>query len=515
MEELKKEDAVENRKAKIKTWFSSWIKDSHNKIFLGIFVLAIIIRIYFLINTLHQPVWWDAADYLTGAKVLGNGLDIGYVFNPRRAFLMPLLWAGLIKLGLGEVSFRILEFLFSIAAVPALYFLGSKMFNKKVGLISSFLISVFWMHIFYSNRLMTEIPTLTFLIIASYFFWQAYAFNKEKNYIWWGIFLGLAFLARAGTLVMFAVFPIFLVITQRFKIFKKKYLWLGVLCTLVLMASFFVFTSFYLHKNAIPYFLALTPETGEAGGTRFSNIMGLPGIWEYVNAMPHYFGLILMITFYGSLVIFLLDFILGLDLIVRRKETSLDSYLFLFIFALIPFIFQSVFYNHFEDRYLMNAFPAFFLIMGLGLTKLSPILKNIHKFAPIIVIVAILGFGAYHQLTYGNPIIDGRKSSYLEVKQAGLWIKDNSLPGDIIISRSQPQMTYYAERKTLHPPDNETEFEELIEKEKPTFFMVSVFEPHQDWMYQYPASHNSTLIPVKAYSQGNQPVAVIYRFNYT
>src|SRR3989338_6338384 len=98
-EHPKKEDIVEKRKEKLKAKCLDWLKDPYNKAFLGILIFAIIIRIYFLVITKNQAVWWDAADYLTEAKVLAGNLNINYYFTPRRTFLMPLLWAGLLKLG--------------------------------------------------------------------------------------------------------------------------------------------------------------------------------------------------------------------------------------------------------------------------------------------------------------------------------------------------------------------------------------------------------------------------------
>jgi len=42
--------------------------------------------------------------------------------------------------------------------------------------------------------------------------------------------------------------------------------------------------------------------------------------------------------------------------------------------------------------------------------------------------------------------------------------------------------------------------------------MLSVFEPHEEWMYEYPQLHNDTLIPVKAFYLNEQPAVVIYEF---
>jgi MFS family permease len=508
------EGELQKRKEKIQHFLFGWVKDNYDKAFIGVLLLAIVIRVYFLLITLNQTVWWDSADYLTEAKVLGKGLDIGYQFIARRTFLMPLLWAGLMKLGFGEVSFRILEFLFSIAAIPATYLIGKEMFNKKIGLLSSFLMAIFWMHLFYSNRLMTEVPTLTFLLFSTYFFWKGYTKKNEKMFIWFGIFLGLAFLARAGTLVMFAVFPIFLLITERLKFLKRKYLWIGIFCTLLLMSSFFIYTSYKQHLNAVSYFLALTPET--SGGTpRFSNLLGFSGITQYFALMPHYFDWVLLILFLFGILILSYNVFISFDIIIKRKNSDYDKYLFILIFALVPFLFQATLYHYVEDRYIMNAFPAFFLALSLGLVEIEKFFNKYKKHLGLFVVILLLAFGAYQQFNTANLIIKGKITSYAEVKEAGLWLKENSAPSDVVISRSVPQNSYYSERKTLHIPEDKAEFESLINKENPQFLILSIFEPHPQWAYAYPQEHNATLIPVQAYQQGGQPVLIIYKFDYS
>ncbi len=523
MEEIKGElrepisnKEIEKRIKKLSGFFFGWVKDNYDKAFIAVLVLSVLIRIYFLSISIHQPVWWDSADYLTEAKVLAGNLNIPYYFTPRRTFLLPLLWAGLLNLGFEEISFRILELIFSIAVVPATYLIGKQLFDKKIALIASFLSSVFWMYLFYSNKLMTEIPTLALFLFSVYFFWQGYTKKNEKMFIWFGIFLGLAFLARAGTIVMFAIFPIFLLITEKLKFIKRKYLWFGVLAVLAIMAFFFIFTSIKQDVNAISYFLALTPETS-GGNPRFSNLLGFQGISEYFSLMPHYFGWVLLSIFGISVIIFLFELFLSFDMIIKRKDTSRDKYLFLFLLAFVPFIFQAMFYHHTEDRYLMNAFPAFFLILSIGLVKIAEKLKKYKKYLGLFFILLILAVGAFQQITQANAIIESKINSYQEVKDSAIWIKENSNTTAIVFSASVPQTTYYAERETynfLTEDINQSYFEQKMYDLKPTFLVLSVFEPHSQWIYTYPEKHPNLLIPVKAYNQNDQPVLIVYQFNY-
>jgi hypothetical protein len=521
------EEETEKGKNKLYKFFFGWIKDNYDKAFIAILIFAIIIRLYFLIITKDQAVWWDTADYLSYFKKLAGVIKFDYLFTPRRTFLLPLIWLSLFKLGFGEFSFHVLEFLFSIFSVIGMYFMGKEIFNKKIALISSFLMSIFWMNLFYSTRIMTEIPTLTFLIFSTFFFWKGYTKKDEKAFIWFGLFLGLAFLARAGTLVMFAVFPIFLLITERFRFFKRKYLWIGVFVTILLMAAFFIYTSYAYQINSLKYFLALTPDTlchldygceNIPIPTRFEDITGISGIFDYFALMPHYFGIVLLSLFLFGLGTFFLALFIRFDLLLKRKSYKFDKYLFILLFALIPFIFQSMFYHGIEDRYLMNAFPAFFIILSFGIIKMGKLIRKYNKQLAIVFIILILSLGAYQQLNYANNLIKSKIPSYLEVKQSGEWIKENSLPTDVIFSASIPQHTYYSERKTYNFMDkytNESSFEYYVDLYKPKYLVLSIYEPHSQWAYEYPSYHKDLLIPVKVYQQNEQLILAIYEFNYS
>ena len=60
--------------------------------------------------------------------------------------------------------------------------------------------------------------------------------------------------------------------------------------------------------------------------------------------------------------------------------------------------------------------------------------------------------------------------------------------------------------------ETEKRFEARLEEINPSYIIVSVFEPvfTPQWAYTYGERHNLTV--VQAYSQGNQPMLVIYKF---
>ena len=142
--------------------------------------------------------------------------------------------------------------------------------------------------------------------------------------------------------------------------------------------------------------------------------------------------------------------------------------------------------------------------------------------------IIILFFVAFiPNLTWANQLIENKKMSYYELKPAGEWIKENSQPGDLVLTNSFPQISYYSERKVATFEDcynspeahnltgcSEEEFYEFVEDVRPRFLVWSVFQFHTDWIVNY-IQNNSIWIPVQAYAQGEQPVLIIYEADYS
>src|SRR5690606_7767310 len=125
---------------------------------------TIIFRLYYFIKLGNQPIWWDESDYLSLAKIWAYNLPTPEWmthFLDMRPLLLPLLWAGMFMLGLGEGFLRFFTLLIpSIGAVLVTYLLGRDLYNKSVGLIAGLMMSAYWVWNFYTYRLLTDIPAV-------------------------------------------------------------------------------------------------------------------------------------------------------------------------------------------------------------------------------------------------------------------------------------------------------------------------------------------------------------------
>ncbi|MEK6817496.1 MAG: glycosyltransferase family 39 protein, partial [Nanoarchaeota archaeon] len=223
---------------KNKNNFLNWFKDKYNLTFLGILLLAIAIRIYYFVLTAHQPLWWDESDYLAYAKNLAN-LGGDWIVTAQHNSIFSFIVAGLFLLKLGEPAIKfLLEILPSIFIVILTYLICLKMYSdKRIALISSFLMAVFWVLLFNSTRFHLEAPGFFVGLLAIYVFFQGYE-NKEKifgkiNPNWAiplaVIFVVLTYAIRRGYFLFGIFILVYMLLTKNWKqLIKDKYNWIGI-----------------------------------------------------------------------------------------------------------------------------------------------------------------------------------------------------------------------------------------------------------------------------------------------
>src|SRR3989344_4726405 len=234
---------VEERKEKIK----QWLKDKNNILFLAIFIFAIIILFYYFNLTKNQPLWWDESDYLAYAKNLA-GFPANWIITTQHNSLYPYLAAFFFKLNFSEVMAKfILQFIPSVLSVVLVYFICREMYeDKRIALISSFLISVLWEHLFNTMRFHIDILALFSGLLAIYVFWKGYE-KKEKIFVKinpnWAmpltvILVILTYTIRRGYFLFAFFFLVYMLATRKFtELIKDKYNWIALALGIVLFLS--------------------------------------------------------------------------------------------------------------------------------------------------------------------------------------------------------------------------------------------------------------------------------------
>ena len=466
-----------------------------------IIIFALILRLKYL--TINQAVWYDEAEYLGVAKNWAFNLT-SYQLHYVRPPLIPFIMAGMYKLGFDELGMRVLMLLFSMVGLLFTYLVGKEIFNKWIGIMATFFMSIFYVNLFYTARILTDLPSTTFWLISIWLFWKGMIKKESKWYLWLlGPFLVMGVLTRFPFGLILFVLLLYLIITEGFKFLKDKNLWIGILAAIICFIPYALWYSLKYSK---------IPILGPAGFySAFSQLSGYLNILPVVlqSSLPGFSYLITLIFTLGLLII-LFNILIGYDMI--RKNDNLKKYLFVFLWIAIPFIFFAFFAGQIaEDRYLSYIYPAAFFVIGIVLIKIYDLIKKFSQVFALCIILFIIISYAFAQISIADRIIVVKSTSYVQFREAGNWIKENSNPEDKIIATGEPQLNYYSERNVIYWPED-YEINKFIEDNKDVKYLVlSVLEQSPQWTYSWPQDNQDKVIPVKAYVDAQKrPILIIY-----
>jgi len=273
----------------------------------------------------------------------------------------PVLFYAILKIwsffvGTNIIFLSILPFLFSLAGVFAIYFLGLKIFNPQTGLLVGLFLAISPLNI----SLATELRAYSFLvlltILALIFFWQVLKRGQWFDYLFFIILnLLLIYTHYLGLVVLLTQLVLLLY-------FKNKS-WLKIL------GSYFVIGLLYLpqifnfqrwdnllgnNDQLVSYF-----ERVFSHGYFFS-------LWQFGHSLffGHWGAHNLLFLFSGSLVLFFLFFIFYQN--KQRQEVQV-----LFLFMVFGFIFLILFKLFFALKYFIILTIPFILLLGYFLAQLK------------------------------------------------------------------------------------------------------------------------------------------------
>lgn len=504
---------------------TTWLKNPSNLILAIILISIILLRFYFFWITINQPVWWDESEYLSGAKSFAGLVD--YQLHEIRLPGLPRFISLFYLMGINQeplIRFFAL-FIPSILMIFVFYLLIREMYpDKRVALISTILFGVLWESLFYSNRFQPENLSIFFQFFALLILFKVYM-KKEKlwlitpalSLIWITLFSALAIVTRSGNAPFFPTIILFVIILNQSFFLSKNNRKFSITALIISIAAV-IFA--FLNIEKIPVVrVAYHPEFPISWSIPIDIIRG------YFNSVTPNIPSVFLYAFYLGLILVTINTFSIIDRIkiIYRDNKNLNfksdlfnlillsSVLFVFVFILKP--------PGIEFRWLFMILPPILVFASKGIISFSEFTADFLKNKKVIIIIIffILSMGVYDQVMHGDSIIKLKLNSYSQLRDAGLWIKQNSHPDDIVLSRSPHQITYYSERKTYNYGDfNESQFFELIKETKPKYMLESVLEPSTgQWGYEPTPAMQQIMTPVQVwYAEDNQsPIAVLYAFN--
>lgn len=526
-----REESNQKESTLVKT-INDFIIQKHRIILIAILAFAFILRLKYM--TINAAVWWDEADYMTLAKHYAFGLPEQAA--PWRARAIPLLWALFYKFGANEWFIRFFNQFIAVGAVLVTYLIGKEFFDKKIGLLASLFMAVYFEHLFWSARLSADIYSLVLFGLAALFFYKGYVKDEGKKYLYaTGAIYGVGIYAydAVGFLAIFLL--VFLLVTERLRFLKDKRIWIivGIALLSALPFAIYHYAEFGHPYPRIQMILgspdeAITPGAQAAVSTVISNVLSyIKGVGYYLLP-PIQNGFLasiakwsLFIAFWIGLTAFANMFI-GFDKVWKKESRLLAAefyillwgFMVLLIFGLVNAFSAFIF----EPRFVFPAMPILFIICALGIRQIFKYISKSNKEMAVAAIVIIILLGIYAQMSFADLLIQGKKDSFLQEKEGGLWLKEHTRPGETLVGcgLSVP-IVYYSERD-FKPISggNITFIEETIRKYKPRFFVLDGFDYAGCANEKYPAMNQDKLRPVMAFfidEAKTQPIYIIFEIN--
>jgi len=336
-------------------------------------LLAFALRLH---NLGANSLWYDELLELDVAQ--SSFWEIGPQLERHAA--MPLdyyLLHGWTKLGRQEVWVRFPAVLFGTLAVPVIYALATRFFNRRVGYLAAILLTWASFSVYYSQEV-RPYALLLFLTLLGYFgLWQAYQTGRLR---YWGLAIGgLAGAALAHYFALFLLLPIGLFVGYRqLRHLREKEFWLQTICFimgLVVLLAVFALNGRLRHLYNV--------------GGRFSTVVSQPESLNVPATDKPNKGLgppqelafftdsvltplattdpILLLVHSAFLLIAVVSLVAAKTR-QRRAILLLSGWLFLPIILIYLFLLQRG--TFFAVRYVLYTLPAYLILVAYGIDTL-------------------------------------------------------------------------------------------------------------------------------------------------
>ena len=354
-------------------------KDNRPTVFilLGIILLGALLRIY---NLASKTLWYDDITSLAIAAKSLRFIVTQYPGYKSAYIIMLKAWTGIF--GISAAAVTMLPAVSGIASVFLTFRIGKDVCNTRVGLISSFLLSISCFHIYHSREV-KQYAMLLFLILLSIFFFIKFFSERKTKFIILNVLLNIAILFVHPFGFSLVLVQILHILIHR-RLIEKVELKKWFLAQILLLFAFGVWLAVILNaKNHLQAVLWWVPRPDILSlATTFRTFCygasyGLSDVT--VQSCPAVIAGIVII-------IFGLFFIKGLFVIFT---SHLQNHVRLFIIWLflpvaLTFLFSYIFFPVYVTKHLLILLPAFYYIIAIGLSHKAK--------APFIITVLLIIF---------------------------------------------------------------------------------------------------------------------------
>jgi len=411
----------------------------------------------------------DEANFLLAARYAHFGsFPPQFLYYHNSLILSPLI-AGLYSIfGVTAFAGRFLSALLGTLTIPLTYFLGKELFkNEKKALLAALLLTISFIHRFWTVRGLADGPLTFFFVLSIYLFIRAIHLENWRWYLLAGLATTITVLVKYPGILIYPIIFLYIIIGIYFKHISKRallyyILTLGIFAFVVVTLLLSQFALALQPLNQISYFLNILSSGGSNLFYYIFNTLELNLVWGLLL-----FGLLGVVLFHSL-----------------KQHTKGD--ILLLSWMAIVFVFFS-FYGESElYRYLLPAFPALYLLIShIFINLFEKYRFSIHNFKIThnslisMLLVLLLGGFITAELAVGEYLIVKRSTTYGGIYQMSTWFNVNGTQGAGIMtpSNSLAQFEFYTNTKfqyfALSTGNNEVEIWNYVQNNNISYIILS------------------------------------------
>lgn len=360
---------------------------------------------------------------------------VSYARQPWGNWNAPLYWILLhfwTKLfGISEISLRLPSALFSFSSIVFVYLIAKRLFDKRVGIISSLLIGLSPFHLWYAQEARDYSMTLFLGTLSSYLLLRALKRGHIRN---WLVFILVSIM---GLYTSYFYIPLLYVHFLYVILTKKKTIAFNeVFSFSVIILGFSFFIPQFIRKFYAVWHGFWVPEpTARSLLITLENfLLGYNGSSALYIASSAIIGMVFLSLFFSM-----------------RKSDLRQRVKFCAILSIVPlllvFAFSKRFFSIYLDRGLILFSPYFYILLAVGLVSLHKRLR-VFLIAAFLIMLIAADYGYFADIM--ESPIEHHNGTYIKkpIKPLTRFLISNIGAGDIAGYTNEcviPSVLFYAQ----------------------------------------------------------------------
>jgi len=216
---------------------------------IGVFVLALVIRLLYLNQVASTPVFHKLAIDAKEYHGLATQILRGNLAHPDSVYMNPLYPFFLASIyfvfGQSYLAVVVIQAILDSASCILIYYIASTLFNGRIGIIAALTYAFYGIAVFYTGTLLAPTIVVFFILLFIASMLAAEQRMQAKVFFISGILFGLAVLARPNVILFVFFLPLWFLFAPKNKLGSHK----SIRGFLLLLVGFSIVLSFISIRN--------------------------------------------------------------------------------------------------------------------------------------------------------------------------------------------------------------------------------------------------------------------------